>query len=360
MGVTPHANLPALYQRWIDGLLAAPIPAEERSTCEDCAMCKPRGDERAEIGEPFQPNVKCCSYLPELPNFVVGAILRNDALHRGQQTVRDRIRAKVSVTPVGVGQPARIRLTLQTSKPAFGRSREILCPHYVDEDGGQCSIWAHREAVCSTYFCKHMRGAVGQVFWAALRGLLAYVERDVARFCVMKLDPGSEAIEVLATQGGPSENEAELDAAALESRPDPAEYSRRWGTFEGREEEFFISCAEMVEELDWADVVELCGADVALRALHTRRSFERLQSQELPERLAATSYTIAKAGSERALVVGYSQDDALELPTDLLGALHLFDGRPAEEAIEAVGKRGVTLTKADVRRLVDFRILEAR
>lgn len=348
--------LPRLYARWIDELLTEPVPAEQRSTCGDCAMCQPRGAEVASLGEAFEPNVKCCSYLPELPNFTVGAVLTSGSA-KGRETVLKRIRARAGVTPVGVGQPPKTRLVLASSKAAFGRSREIVCPHYVDDNGGQCSIWAHRDAVCSTYFCKHMRGAVGQTFWFALRGLLAYVERDVARFCVMKLDPGPEAIEILATQS-PSDGPRDLDVAALEDREDPNDYARRWGSYVGREEEFYTACSEMVAELEWADVVELCGADVALRALHTRHVFRQLKSDELPPRLLASGYTIAKDGPNASLVVGYSLDDAIEVPKDVLGALHVFDGRPTAEAMDAAKTHGVTLSDAEVRRLADFKILE--
>ena len=43
-----------------------------------------------------------------------------------------------------------------------------------------------RNAVCSTWFCKHERGAVGQRFWHAVRDLLIAVEERVALRCLIE------------------------------------------------------------------------------------------------------------------------------------------------------------------------------
>ena len=70
--------LPHLYARWTAELLAGPIPREERATCENCAMCAPPGEEDDPQSHVFDPATKCCTYVPDLPNFLVGRILSPD------------------------------------------------------------------------------------------------------------------------------------------------------------------------------------------------------------------------------------------------------------------------------------------
>lgn len=69
-----------------------------------------------------------------------------------------------------------------------------LPPHYLDEAGGRCGIWKHRKGVCATWFCKHSRGATGRRFWAMLDQLLATVERELTRWCVLGVDLSAKAV----------------------------------------------------------------------------------------------------------------------------------------------------------------------
>src|SRR5438034_10877336 len=83
--------LPPLYAAWMDQLLAGPIPPESEATCHDCAMCN-QGTEASSPNGPgyyFSPQTKCCTYLPELHNFLVGRILSDDdpASATGRATV---------------------------------------------------------------------------------------------------------------------------------------------------------------------------------------------------------------------------------------------------------------------------------
>ncbi len=148
------AVLQPLYAAWMDELLAGPIPPETDATCEDCAMAPKEGEPPPSDGTFFDRNVKCCGYVPELPNFLVGRILADDNpdMATGQATTRQRIQARFAVTPLGLGQPPIYALLYQHSGAAFGQSRTMRCPHYVEEKWGICSIWRHRNSVCVTYF----------------------------------------------------------------------------------------------------------------------------------------------------------------------------------------------------------------
>jgi hypothetical protein len=79
-GAGPESStLPPLYAEWAESFLGGPIPAETDATCQDCAMCPPPG-KRPATGVFFSPDVKCCSYMPTLPNFLVGRMLGNDTV----------------------------------------------------------------------------------------------------------------------------------------------------------------------------------------------------------------------------------------------------------------------------------------
>ncbi len=69
----PPSTLPPLYAGWIDDLLGGPLPHESEATCEDCAM-RPSGPAAAGALV-FAAETKCCTYVPEVPNFLVGRIL---------------------------------------------------------------------------------------------------------------------------------------------------------------------------------------------------------------------------------------------------------------------------------------------
>ena len=104
----PGAEFPPLYSRWLAELLPGPIPRETRATCNDCAMCAPDGHQDGAEKEYFDPAIKCCTYVPEIHNFLAGGVLSDDdpSAQPGRATVEKRIRTGVAVTPLGLKQPA--------------------------------------------------------------------------------------------------------------------------------------------------------------------------------------------------------------------------------------------------------------
>src|SRR6266496_960042 len=136
--VIPTSPLPPLYAAWMDDLFAAPIPSESDATCDECAMCVGSDDERETSGTFFDPHVKCCSYVPELPNYLVGGVLSDisPASELGRASMAKRLGAGVAVTPLGIGQPPAFALIYErASASAFGQSHTLICPHFVDEGG---------------------------------------------------------------------------------------------------------------------------------------------------------------------------------------------------------------------------------
>ncbi|MBA3549133.1 MAG: hypothetical protein H0T76_21825, partial [Nannocystis sp.] len=63
--------LPPRYTAWITNLLGGTLPQEQVATCHSCVM-----QAEAPEGYRFRADAKCCTYVPALPNFLVGAALR--------------------------------------------------------------------------------------------------------------------------------------------------------------------------------------------------------------------------------------------------------------------------------------------
>ena len=157
-------DLPALYARWLTDALPAPPPPETNATCSACPLVSRQGAEPSGAGL-FHPDTKCCTYIPTLPNFLVGAILADDepAAQNGRRSLRVRLEGGDGLTPLGLAAPpAHAILYRAGGEHVFGRSPALRCPHYV-VDEGTCGIWRHREAVCATWFCRHVRGARARV-----------------------------------------------------------------------------------------------------------------------------------------------------------------------------------------------------
>src|SRR5437763_2749230 len=137
----PVASLPPLYAGWLDALLGGPIPAETKATCHDCAMLAAPGQPARE-GFFFNPSTKCCTYTPDLPNFLVGDILADEdpAQAAGRAQVEVSLQS-INCTPRGLHRPATAHLLYRVGADTFfGRARALRCPYYLEE-GGSCGIW---------------------------------------------------------------------------------------------------------------------------------------------------------------------------------------------------------------------------
>jgi hypothetical protein len=114
--------------------------------------------------------------------------------------LRQRIAARVGVTPLGVG-PAPLYTALfegsgaaQATASVFGRAPLLRCPHYLEREGGLCGMWRHREAQCATWFCRFERGALGKLFWSVLGNLLHAVETSLRTWAAAQAGLDDEAL----------------------------------------------------------------------------------------------------------------------------------------------------------------------
>ncbi|MFN0247899.1 MAG: hypothetical protein ACKV2T_13505 [Kofleriaceae bacterium] len=325
-------------------LLSAPIATEKRATCSDCAMLADKGESPA-----FDPRVKCCTFYPELPNYTVGAII-SDRTSYGQVEVSKRFRSGVGLTPLGMARPVIQAVLMQKSAKgdAFGRALSLKCPFQTPDL--RCGIWAYREATCFYYHCKFDRGKKGADLWQLLRTMFIEIEQQLALWCVVELDPGVPALEAL---------EKPIQALGhheLDGTVDKEAVKALWGTWLGREAEFYVECWNKVSVLSWTDVLAICGPTTRVHARRLAAAFAAHESTDIPETLSLSNFRAAQVG-RRVRLRTFSTTDSITLDADVFGALTEFDGRPTPEVVAALGARGITLDEDELRRLVDFEVL---
>lgn len=354
------AHLPRPYRGWLDALLAGPIPAETVATCEACPMCPSDGRPAAPGEVRFEPTTKCCTYVPALPNFLVGRLLVDDApdLVAGRATVAARLSIRVAASPLGLEAPPAFRLlheaaVVEAGEEPFGRVRAVSCPHYVTASG-RCGIWRARPAACATWHCRHVRGAVGQRFWQTAHRLLRAVEHDLSRWCLLEL--GLEPRVIASSLPDPARRRLATSPDAAGAVDDDT-WRARWGPWHGRERELYELCWTLVESLRWSEVSEICGPEVALLAKLAVSAHAALGDRRLPARVSVGDLRVSPDGDQLQLRA-YSPLDPLPLPKPALRVLQHFDGRPVHEAIEAVARHeGIDVDEGFVRELVDFEVL---
>lgn len=337
--------LPSPYNEWMIDALGGEIPEEPRSTCSQCAMAD------ASERNPFSANLKCCTYLPQVPNFLVGAVLCEEG--GGAVSVHDRIDRKSGVTPLGLGITAAYGALYElASGPAFGRSPALLCPHFSTADG-TCGIWSRRNSVCSTFYCKTSHGARSAEFWRGLRDLLTAVEHGLSWWCVVKLCGDVDALRLLREQRPPREAVAnELTGAEL-----GAPYTGLWGSWIGREREFFQECWRLVQDVSWSEVVERSGPQVSATLGSVRLSYTRASLLDVPSDLIVAPFNVAHCSDSGIQLETHSALDRLVIAPGLLRQV-LSLGMKASQGSGVAWES--ELDAVELRQLVDWGLLIQR
>jgi hypothetical protein len=238
---SPFAPLQA---RWMDELFRGPLPPERLATCDDCVKLQKPG--AAPDPDAYNPDTKCCTYMPMLHNFLVGAMLDDESpeFASGKATVQARIDAGLAVTPLGLYATEEY-LARYDAGARFGRDVTLRCPHFLLEEGGRCGVWRHRESTCSSWFCKYERGEPGRIFWTrGVAPLLRAAELALARHCALELGAG------------------ESD----------------FGKWEGDPRALYREASGLVEGLSWAKVEAIGGAEVKRLARESREQLLRIRT----------------------------------------------------------------------------------
>lgn len=280
----------------------------------------------------FRPDTKCCTYHPKLPNYLVGALLadQSPALADGKRRIREKIAKRSGVGPQWIRPPAKYAVLYDTARKAFGRAESLRCPYFETQTGG-CTIWTHREAVCSTYFCRYEAGADGLAMWTQTKEYLALVESQLSRYALLQLFP--EFVLQQKDRASPEPLSArDLDDVAL---PDAA-YAKLWGEWAGREEELYGRCHTLVAALSAQDVEHILGIDGKVAVAVLERRVDAATRDVLPDTLTFNPNATVRWLPENVVALGaYSDLDALALDGSAYALLVAFDGTRSVSAVRA-------------------------
>jgi Fe-S-cluster containining protein len=300
----------------------------------------------------FSRETKCCTYTPKLPPFAVGQLLdASDADQPGRASVLERLEARTGVTPLGVFPADPPSPTRALTVESFGRATDRRCPHFMT-DTGQCGIWKFRNSVCSTWFCRHDRGAIGSRFWEAADAFLREVESGLAGWCAVEL-----GLEALAADG-----DARLAGDAARARLQPVwtsdAYNEIWGDWVGWESEYFRGCALLVAPLDAPNILELAGTEAQRLADELTRAHQPWTGPPPDPLVVGAIHDVRAEPGARCSLITYSAYDRVELDAAILELLPAFDGRPTTDVLAGIADdHGVSLDRSDLDPLIDFAVL---
>jgi Fe-S-cluster containining protein len=347
--------VPATYHRFLPAFFDAPVQEERHATCSDCAMCAPAGV-TPDSGTYFAPSTKCCTYHPALPNYAVGGLLldESDDGREGRRRIAEKITHRVGVTPFGIQAPPRVRFLMDHGKAGFGRATSLVCP-FLDQEQRACTVWAHREAECATWFCKHNNGLDGRIFWSALRDYLSEIQRVLSFHALRELGYG--AAQILGGTPSPSE----LDAWQMDDRPPPdGQYRAMWKHWMDREADLYASAYQIVSDLDRPAFERIAGLRHDLLVDALAMAHRAITSPTLPDPLIKNpALRVDRTLDDGYVVTMYSTFDPTRLRKSVFELLDHFDGKRPTAAVRAAiqAQTGLSVSDSFLTRLYQHRIL---
>ena len=312
--------LPPVYQDMVGDVFDRPKVNETRANCAQCSMCN-WGQPSPVPMDYFNKETKCCTFFPQLPNYLVGAILADPSpeMAEGKKRIREVIANRMGTLPMSLNRPRKMTFLMSNYGEAFGRARSLLCPYFNTESPEYaCTIWNHREAVCMTYYCKYDGGQRGFEFWAALKEYLFFIQRILSQVVTERIDP---------TVKEPAFKPMYVSAEDMDDKPPKdAEYAAWWGSWVGREEEWYLKCHEWVKGISRADFKK--NADETKEGQkylgRVMAAYEKLDNKILPASLVRNSMMKEAHAGEKVVVTTYSRYDSLALDKELYDVVGLF------------------------------------
>lgn len=240
MSASIISSIPKIYKHLLPEIFFADLPKETLATCHDCIMCKDWESKKARDEKYFTPKGKCCTYYPSIPNYLVGSVLEDTSseIKEGAQRVRSIIDKRVGISPFFLKAPVLYNKKYSAfARLNFGRSRDLICPLH-DQSNGMCTIWQHRNSVCSQWYCKSVGEKDGLAFWTTSSKYLSFVEQLLATYAASSLE--------VPLPGNWSEV---LNADDLNGNVDSNKYSEIWNQWENREVQFYKEAYRLINDL---------------------------------------------------------------------------------------------------------------
>ncbi len=186
-----------------------------------------------------------------------------------------------------------------------------------------------------------------------MRNLLQAIERALSWHCLTTLQMDIEQVRAIIV--GDVTRRA-LDEFDLQRQMNVPLQRSIWGRYLGREKEFFMACAKVVEPLSWNDVMAIAGADVRAMAAVVKHSFHSLP--QLPPTLRRGQAPLA-LGSDSVRVSSPGGYEHIDVPLAALTKLGRVEGKPVATAVSEMAADGIPITMELVLKLYNFNVLVA-
>lgn len=259
-------QLPELYQGLVESELLNFSVTETKANCGDCSMSRENRGPRAKVV--YDKELKCCTFDPFLPNYLVGALLSDERTTKsGVQSLEKKMLLKEETLPIGLRPSTDFqRQFLRKKENDFGNREEWLCP-YFDHQNQNCGIWRNRGNVCTSFYCFSNAGQTGIRFWTELGNYLHLVESTLMEEALVHLDFSPRQLSEMLIYISPSDH--------LKARKVPLigdkDWVRIWNHYPDPTE-FYIKTYQFVKNLKAKDLREALGET-------GERAFESLQKQ---------------------------------------------------------------------------------
>ncbi|MFN7905498.1 MAG: hypothetical protein ACK5P5_09975 [Pseudobdellovibrionaceae bacterium] len=194
--------IPSLYQTILPQEILNLAIKETTANCNNCVMAKENVSSKEihikksspsmkpqfrNLKTEYKSNLKCCTFHPFFPNYIVGAILadQNKKNEFGKTEIKRRIQSKNEILPLGIAAPRNYQLDFLKNPSKFGQKENLLCP-FFDSKSNQCGFWIYRGSVCTSFFCASDH-SWGFKFWDELVSYLSLVEISLAELALEKM-----------------------------------------------------------------------------------------------------------------------------------------------------------------------------
>jgi Fe-S-cluster containining protein len=245
-------QLPRIYENILPREILNFHPEETKATCDACAMAKPKYKGKT----PYRADLKCCTFHPFLPNYMVGALLLEESSTEAHRIFRDKIARREYALPLGMVAPVSYQVEFNHREEGdFGQREDWLCPYY-NKDNGNCNVWRNRGVVCTTFFCKSSYGKTGLSFWEKFGSYLWYVELALLEEALVMLDFSPRQVMTLLD----FHNRFEGSPEEMKSRVLSEKTSRElWNGYYDDQEGFYKKAYEIVANIDKKAFHEMIG-----------------------------------------------------------------------------------------------------
>lgn len=233
--------IPSVYLNLLPEKLLTLNVNETETDCGDCLMSK---------DGKYLKSLKCCTFQPFLPNYMVGQILKEGS-ERHIEHIKNLAREKSFLLPIGLTPTYAYQFKFNSKEEGdFGNDPELLCPFY-DRLSLGCSIWQMRGSECMSFHCYSRYGAKGEVFWTEFKDLIFDLEMSLSQECLVQ--KGYTVSEVEEQIEWIRWNDGKIAVESIST----VDYSRLWAHHFDNIFEFYIACYGHVKSLHRKDVLNL-------------------------------------------------------------------------------------------------------